>query len=281
MRKYVAGNGVEVPFFIYGTAWKKDDTARLVKLAAACGFTGIDTANQPVHYNEVQVGDALRALAEEGIEREGLFVQTKFTPVPGHGGGTPPYDPHAPLAAQVAQSFESSLEHLGTDYVDSYLLHGPYSRAGLTEADREVWAAIETVYRSKRARVIGVSNVTAQQLRKLCQESDIKPMVVQNRCFATLRWDREVRDVCREFNIVYQGFSLLTANRGVFSDPLIANMAQKHAAAPAPVVFRFAIQAGMVPLTGTTSEEHMRADLRIEKFTLSADEVHYIENIAV
>jgi diketogulonate reductase-like aldo/keto reductase len=91
-------------------------------------------------------------------------------------------------------------------------LHGPYTRTGLSEQDWEVWAAIEEIYSQGKARVIGVSNVSAGQLFLLCSRAKVKPMVVQNRCYASMGWDREVREICRTHNIIYQGFSLLTAN---------------------------------------------------------------------
>src|SRR5215210_6622687 len=112
------------PSFVYGTAWKKDATTELVKTAVKAGFRAIDTANQPKHYSEALVGQAVAALAQDGIARESLWLQTKFTSLNGQDERVP-YDPHADITTQVKQSFESSLEHLGTDHVDSYLLHGP------------------------------------------------------------------------------------------------------------------------------------------------------------
>ncbi|MDH5700625.1 MAG: aldo/keto reductase, partial [Nitrospirota bacterium] len=214
----IAHNTVLLPLFMYGTAWKEGATTHLVQLAVASGFTAIDTANQLIHYREDLVGEALQALDKQGVKRETLFLQTKFTPVNGQDHRTP-YDASADLTTQVQQSFASSLTHLHTDYVDSYVLHGPYSRFGLGESDREVWAAMEEVYQSGKTKMIGISNVTAGQLTQLCAEARIKPMVVQNRCYASHGWDREVREICQAHGIIYQGFSLLTANRDVLSEP--------------------------------------------------------------
>src|SRR5262245_3902940 len=154
------------PSFIYGTAWKKEATANLVTTAVKAGFTAIDTANQPKHYTEPLVGAALEALAREGISRDSLFLQTKFTPLNGQDNRVP-YDPHAALQEQVRQSFESSLRNLKTDHLDSYLLHGPYSYPGLAKEDWEVWGAMEQLYDAGRTRVIGISNVNAIQLSAL------------------------------------------------------------------------------------------------------------------
>ncbi len=267
------------PTFIYGTAWKKDATARLVQAAVKAGFRAIDTANQPKHYSEWLVGEALESLSRDGVGRDSLFLQTKFTPADGHDQRVP-YDPKANLKAQVLQSFESSLGHLRTDRVDSFLLHGPYSFPGLGAEDWEVWGAIEDLYRSRRTGAIGISNVNHLQLAALVERAAIKPMVVQNRCYAKRRWDGEVRRICRDNGIQYQGFSLLTANIPVLHHPPIVTMARNLGVSTAQLIFRFAIQIGMVPLTGTTNEQHMKLDLESSRVQLSEDELAFIESIA-
>jgi diketogulonate reductase-like aldo/keto reductase len=275
-----AYNNVSVPSFMYGTAWKKEATTQLVQSAVATGFTAIDTANQLIHYQEALVGDALLALAQQGVTRDRLFLQTKFTPTNGQDHRTP-YDASAPLTTQVRQSFDSSLAHLHTAYLDSYVLHGPYQRQGLGAADWEVWAAIEGLYQSGKTKMIGISNVTAEQLTQLCDKAAVKPMVVQNRCYAALGWDKEVRDICRAHGIIYQGFSLLTANREVFAEPGVRAIAQRLGAGLAQVVFRFAMQIGMLPLTGTTNQQHMKEDLQAEQLALTAEDMQVIETIGV
>jgi diketogulonate reductase-like aldo/keto reductase len=134
------------------------------------------------------------------------------------------------------------LQHLGVDYIDSYVLHAPYSRRGLSAADWEVWAAMEELYRSGRTKMIGVSNITASQLQQLCEQARMRPMMVQNRCFAASAWDKEVREICQAYEIIYQGFSLLTANRKVLVDPEVHSIASRLGAGPAQVIFRFAMQ---------------------------------------
>lgn len=273
-----AYNGIAIPSFMYGTAWKKEATTQLVQSAVTSGFTAIDTANQLIHYQEALVGDALLALTAQGFKRESLFLQTKFTSVDGQDHRTP-YDANADLTTQVNQSFSSSLSHLHTEYLDSYVLHGPYSRRGLGAADWEVWAAIEALYDAGKTRMIGVSNVSAEQLALLCEKARHKPMVVQNRCYAAFGWDKEVRALCRTHNLIYQGFSLLTANREVFIEPAIRAMAAKYQTGLAQIVFRFSQQVGMLPLTGTTNQQHMIEDLECERFTLTPDELALIETI--
>ena len=126
-----------------------------------------------------------------------------------------------------------------------------------------------------------MSNVNAEQLKQLCEKAEIKPMVVQNRCYAVLGWDKEVREICQANEIIYQGFSLLTANQETLTDPEIRRIAKRLGTGPEQVIFRFAMQMGMIPLTGTTSEQHMKEDLQVESLELSIDETHQIETIAV
>ena len=268
------------PDFLYGTAWKEDRTQALTELALRMGFRGIDTANQRRHYVEAGVGQGLAAAYRAGVvTRADVFLQTKFTYQPGQDHRLP-YDPAADLSTQVAQSLASSLEHLGTDHVDSYVLHGPASSYGWTEHDVEVWAAMVKERDGGRTRLLGVSNVSLRHLHQMVATGAEAPAFVQNRCFARLGWDRDVRAFCRERKIVYQGFSLLTANLEVLHQRLIADIAAQRAATPAQVVFRFALAVGMLPLTGTSDAAHMKQDLASRDLTLSADEVSAIERLA-
>jgi len=276
----IAYNQIPLPSFMYGTAWKKEATSPLVQLAVTSGFKAIDTANQLIHYQESLVGDALLALQQKGVRRDTLFLQTKFTPVNGQDRRTP-YDASADLTTQVKQSMDSSLNHLHTDYVDSYVLHGPYSRVDLGAEDWEVWTAMEELYKLGKTKMIGISNVTAKQLKQLCAKAMNKPMVVQNRCFAVTGWDHEVREICRDQGIIYQGFSLLTANTGVMTHPAVRAIAKRLSCGIAKLIFSFAMQIGMLPLTGTTNAQHMKDDLAADKFKLSQDDIEQIETIAM
>jgi diketogulonate reductase-like aldo/keto reductase len=266
------------PWFIYGTAWKKERTTELVEAAVREGFTAIDTANQPKHYSESLVGEALKRLAESGITREKLFLQTKFTPLEGQDNRVP-YDMDAGLPVQVRQSFQSSLEHLGTNYVDSYLLHGPYNSPDLGDEDWEVWASLEEIHRAGHAKRIGISNVNAQQLETLVARASVKPMVVQNRCYVSRGWDKEVREVCKKHGIAYQGFSLLTANPQALRHRLVEEIANRLVATPEQILFRFAVQVGIIPLTGTTDRAHMAEDLEVARIKLTGDEMRLLENV--
>ena len=265
--------GRAVPAFMYGTAWKEDATEALVREALAAGFRAIDTANQRKHYHEAGVGAALRKAFDEGaVRREQLFLQTKFTFVDGQDHRLP-YDPRAPIDEQVAQSFASSLEHLGVSAIDSYVLHGPSRRHGLGPDDYDAWRAMEAESRAGRTTYLGVSNVLPDQLEALCEFATVPPAFVQNRCYARFGWDAEVRAICDRRGIVYQGFSLLTANGRELSRPGVVAIAERHGRTVPQITFRFALQLGMLPLTGTTSAAHMREDLGAFDFALSEEEV--------
>ena len=191
-------DGVRVPRFLYGTAWKEERTQALTELALRQGFRGIDTANQRRHYHEVAVGKAIQSSIESGVV----------------------------------------------------------------------------------ARDLGISNVTVEQVERLCQEARVRPRFVQNRCLAATGWDRGVRSFCAAHGLVYQGFSLLTANRQILAHPEVGRMAARHSRTVGQIVFRFALDVGMIPLTGTSDAEHMRVDLEVFNFQLEPEEVDRIERLA-
>ncbi|MDZ4684927.1 MAG: aldo/keto reductase [Planctomycetaceae bacterium] len=272
-------HGVQVPRFLYGTAWKEDRTQPLVELALQQGFRGIDTANQRRHYHEAAVGQAIAAsLANGVVSRDKLFLQTKFTFRRGQDHRLP-YDAAATIAVQVEQSFASSLQHLGVQQMDSLLLHGPTQRTGLAAEDWEAWRAMEAIHDRDRVRLLGISNVSREQLQRLCDKARVRPSFVQNRCHADQGWDRRVREFCAAHQLMYQGFSLLTANRAVLARPAVGRITQRHQRTTSQIVFRFALEVGMIPLTGTSSADHMCEDLEVFDFRLAPEEVEQIENL--
>jgi len=269
-----------IPDFLYGTAWKEDRTAALTELAIRTGFRAIDTANQRKHYFEAAVGEGLASAYRAGlVTRADLFLQTKFTYQDGQDHRLP-YDPAATLSLQVAQSMASSLEHLGTDHVDSFVLHGPASNSHWTTEDFEVWQAMIKERDAGRTRLLGVSNVDLSHLQQMARAHAEAPAFVQNRCYARLGWDREVRAFCRERKITYQGFSLLTANKDVLRDSVVTSAAMRANATPAQIIFAFARAVGMLPLTGTSSAEHMQQDLASLGLELPPETVQAIESLA-
>lgn len=257
--------GVLVPTMLYGTAWKEGDTEAPTTGALGAGFPGIDTANQRKHYDETAVG---RAVAAWGTAP---FLQTKFTYLRGQDARLP-YDADAPLAEQVRQCFASSLVHLGVDRIDAYLLHGPESKLGLTPGDWEVWRTMEALHDAGLVRLLGASNVGVDQLRALSAGAKVQPAFVQNRGYARTGFDRDMRAECATRDVVYQGFSLLTANRELWGHKGLHPIARRLGCAPAQVLFRYAMHLGILPLTGTTDPAHMRLDLACTQLLLSEDE---------
>ena len=274
------GQPATIPDFMYGTAWKEERTPSLTELAIRSGFRAIDTANQRRHYFEAGVGQALAAVYRAAVvTRADLFLQTKFT----YQGGQDhrlPYDPEASHSVQVAQSMASSLEHLGTDHVDSFVLHGPASSYNWTGDDAEVWQAMIKERDAGRTRLLGVSNISLRQLEEMTSAHFEMPAFVQNRCYARHGWDRDVRAFCRDRSIIYQGFSLLTANAEVLRHPTVAALAAQENATPAQIIFAFARAVGMLPLTGTSNADHMKQDLASREITLPPNAVAMIESIA-
>ena len=270
----VTAAGIRMPRILYGTAWKKELTDGFVQMAIRHGFRGVDTACQPKHYHEPGVGAAVAACITSGIPREEFFLQTKFTSVSGQDPKRIPYDPRASLADQVVQSFDVSLANLKTHYVDSLVLHSPYPR---DEQTFEAWRALEELVDRGGVRQLGISNCYSLDiLSALHDASRIKPAVVQNRFYAETGYDRELRAFCREQGIVYQGFWTLTANPKLLAADVVQSLAIAYGRTPEQILFRYLTQVDVVPLTGTTSESHMRQDLAIFEFELSATQLQAI-----
>lgn len=263
--------GVRMPRLIYGTAWKKERTADLVSKAIQTGFRGIDTACQPKHYDEPLVGVALRRMQDQGVEREALYLQTKFTPLSSQDPEQVPYDKSAPVEVQVAQSFETSKKNLQTDYVDCLILHSPMASHELT---MKAWYAMEKIHKAGGARQLGISNCyDADVLKALYSDARFKPAVLQNRFCRETEYGTELRHWCADQGVIFQSFWSLTANSHILTSNTVKTLAQKYRKTAAQIFFRYLSQSGIVPLTGTCSEQHMKEDLSIFDFELSSDDV--------
>ena len=255
--------------WMYGTAWKEEKTQGLVMDALESGFRAIDTANQRKHYFEAAVGAALTQYLQSGRgNRDDLFIQTKYTFQAGQDHRLP-YDPSASISDQVHQSVQKSKEHLGIETIDSLVLHGPTLRYGLHQNDWDAWKSMEGTVAAGDVVHLGISNCSAAQLEELLDGVDIKPRFVQNRCYAILNWDADVRAICQDQNIIYQGFSLLTANTHFMQHPLVHEIAARFEKWPSQIVFRYCMDIGILPITGTSDVAHMKGDLECSQFELS------------
>ncbi|KAK2006450.1 aldo/keto reductase [Colletotrichum eremochloae] len=274
-----------IPRLIYGTAWKKSQTAPLVASALSAGFRALDTAASH-HYSEEGVGVGLRTwLAQNpthGVHRSGLYIQTKFSPSPSA----------LPIPDQVHASVASSLKNLSVPgnlfareeapgafkddtegdadfYLDCVLLHAPYPSYADTLL---AWRALES-YVPSRVRTLGISNVGLDDLHALCADASVKPVVVQNRLNPREAYNTPVRVFCRERGINFQSFWTLTAN-----PPLVRSEAVGRVADGAGVSNEVAMYAlvlglrGVSVLDGTTNENRMKEDLEgVEKVAAWAD----------
>ncbi len=230
--------------------------------------------------SEDLVGQALVELqTKHNISRKDLFIQTKFTSIRGQDQSKPlPYDPRAPLIEQVRQSFTTSLKNLNTDYIDSLVLHSPLESHDLT---MEVYREFEKFVDDGRVKQLGISNLyDLNGLKKLYEDARHKPSVIQNRFHAETNFDSDIRQFCREKNIFYQSFWTLTANRNILAHPVVKRLAQEHHGTSAQLFFRFLIDIGLTPLTGTTDEKHMKEDLQVLQWpSLDNDSIVQIKKL--
>lgn len=265
---------------IYGTAWKKEQTQSLVERAIVLGFRSIDTACQPKHYNEKGVGQGIaNALKKLNLDRSQLFVQTKFTPVNGQDPNTIPYNPNDPLEKQVCDSLEISLKNLQTSYIDSLLLHSPIESIQKT---LQAYRVLESFVEDGYVKQIGLSNTyDFRFFEYIYDQAKIKPKVLQNRFYAQTNYDNELRIFCLDHDITYQSFWSLTANAHIVNASQTFNLAKKYNKTNEQIFYRFLTQIGIIPLNGTTNEQHMQLDLQIDSFTLQDQEILSLKKLLV
>lgn len=274
MNYRISNENIKIPTIIYGTAWKKEQTAKFVELALLNGFRGIDTAGQPKHYQENLVGEGLLKAYENGLKREDIYIQTKFTPIDGQDKTNMPYLQEDSLEVQISKSFEKSKQNLHTEYIDSYVLHSPLFPSSKLKL---AWSTMESFYEKKEVGQLGISNCyDLGVLQYLYENSKIKPAVVQNRFYTQTSYDKEIRAWCKSKGIIYQGFWTLTANPNIVSSQEITQLADKYSKTNSQVFYRFLNHIDIIPLIGTTSKEHMIDDITIFDFELEKSEVESI-----
>lgn len=250
------------PYILYGTAWKKDHTADLVYAAVYAGFRFIDTACQPKHYNEADVGYGWKTAADEmKLQRSDLFLQTKFTSLDGQDYYNVPYNKDAQLEAQVSQSIHASLRNLNTHYIDSMLLHSPMRTMDET---MRVWRVLESSVEQGKIRTLGISNCyDPHTFAELYEKAKVKPKVLQNRFYADSNFDVELRRMCREWGVTYQSFWTLGANRQAHATPEWKAMAKEKGLSSQVLMYAYMMTLGHVPLSGTKDDGHMKEDVDI------------------
>ncbi|HEY1673879.1 MAG TPA: aldo/keto reductase [Streptosporangiaceae bacterium] len=249
-------NGQQIPQFGFGVFQiEPKDTAEAVMTALQAGYRHIDTAEG--YGNEKQVGEAV---AKSGLDRGDVFITSKLS-----------NDAHRPDDARVA--FEVTLEALGTDYVDLFLIHWPLP----TRYDGDfvsTWQTLEEFYRDGRARSIGVSNFQPHHLRRLHSETQVPPAVNQIEVHPYLTQD-DVRTFCAEHQIAIEAWSPIAQGQ-VLGDPEIATIAERTGKSPAQVVLRWHIERGDIVFPKSVTPARIRENIDIFDFELSAQDMETI-----
>jgi len=250
------------PHIMYGTAWKKDETANLVLQAIHAGFRFIDTACQPKHYDETGVGYGWKWGTEQlGLNREDLFLQTKFTAIGGQDRNDVPYDAHAELEDQVRQSVITSLRNLQTEYIDSLVLHSPMET--MDETIR-VWKVLEIFVDEGQIKQLGISNCyDPMKFQRLYEQVKVKPKVLQNRFYKKSNFDVELRKICKSLGVEYQSFWTLSASAKALASRDWKAVARTKGLSPQTLMYAFMMTLGHTPLSGTKDSGHMGEDVDV------------------
>ena len=251
-------NGVEIPYLGLGVFQVKDgdETANAVRWAIEAGYRHIDTA--AFYGNEKSVGLGIR---KSGIERRQLFVTTKLWKT-------------ELLQGTQMKAFEQSLKDLQMDYVDLYLIHWP-----VAGKSRETWKILEEIYKSGRARAIGVSNFMEHQLDKLLQDAKIVPAVDQVECHPHLS-QQSLLTYCEKAGIAFEAWSPLGGTGGkLLDDPVLKKIAGKYGKSVAQVILRWDLQRGMITIPKSIHQKWIIANADLYNFELSADDIKVINEL--
>ncbi len=259
MEKFTLSNGVEIPAVGYGTYLTSEKDDGTVAAALAAGYRHFDTAS--FYGTEQALGDALKA---SGVPREELFLTSKLWK-----------DEMGYKNALAA--FERSLQKLGTDYLDLYLIHWPRPddlTAEWRQLGRDTWRALEELYRAGRVRAIGVSNFLPHHLRNLMETAEIMPMVNQIEFHPGYPQTYTV-EFCKAHGILPEAWSPLGRTR-VLQDERLAGIAAKYVKSVAQLCVRFALQCGVAPLPKSSSPARMQANLDVFDFVISDEDMDRI-----
>ncbi|WGT37832.1 aldo/keto reductase [Lysinibacillus sp. 1 U-2021] len=259
MGNVILNNGLKMPLVGYGVfrVPEGDDLAEAVKTAIAKGYRSIDTAQ--VYRNEESVGRGIRAAIEEGlVTREELFITSKVW----NDGLS--YE-------ETLAAYDSSLEKIGLDYLDLYLVHWP----GIDQNYIEVYKALEKIYQDGRVRSIGVSNFHVHHLESLLKETTVVPVINQIEFHPHLIQE-EVRAYCKDKGIQVEAWSPLM-NGSLLEEALIQELASKYGKTPAQIVLRYDVQHDVVTIPKTMTPARMAENLAVFDFTLTEQEMTQLD----
>jgi methylglyoxal/glyoxal reductase len=258
--KTVLNNGVEMPWMGLGV-FKVEEGPELVNAvesAIKLGYRSIDTA--AIYGNEEGVGQGIReGIAEAGISREDLFITSKV------------WNSDLGYEATI-QAYETSLQKLGLEYLDLYLIHWP-----VEGKYKDAWRALETLYKEGRVRAIGVSNFQVRHLEELLKDAETKPVINQVEYHPRLT-QQEVKAFCRDNGIQLEAWSPLMQGQ-LLDNEIITAIAEKNGKSAAQVILRWDLQNGVITIPKSTKEHRIAANRSIFDFELSSDEMEQISSL--
>lgn len=249
-------NGVQMPYLGLGVYLSKDgeEVINAVKEALNQGYRHIDTA--AIYENEEGVGEGIR---QSNVPREDVFLVSKV------------WNTDQGYEATL-KAFEASLNRLGTDYLDLYLIHWPKG-----DLSKDTWRALESLYREKRVRAIGVSNFLKHHLEDLLDTAEIVPMVNQME-FHPYLVQQELMDFCSSHQIQYEAWSPLMQGN-IFDLDIMKDMAAKYNKTIAQIVLRWDLQKGVVTIPKSSKKERIKANSELFDFTLSDEDVKLLDSL--
>jgi diketogulonate reductase-like aldo/keto reductase len=251
-------NGVDIPQLGYGVFQvPPEDTKQAALMALEAGYRHIDTAT--AYDNETGVGEAIR---ESGLDRDAVFVTTKL------GNPDQGYD-------DTLRAFDASMERLGFDVLDLYLIHWPLPAKDLYV---DTWRAMEKLYLDGRIRAIGVSNFQPDHLRRLCDTSEVIPVLNQVELHPYLQQE-EVRRTHEELGIVTEAWSPIAQGGALLEDEVVTSLADKHGRTAAQIVLRWHVEHGNVVIPKSVTPSRVEENADIFDFSLDEDDLAVIEKL--
>ena len=251
-------NGLRMPQLGYGV-WQvpNEEATPAVKQALNAGYRSIDTAT--IYGNESGVG---KALAASNISREDLFITTKVW------NADQGYD-------NTLKAFDTSLEKLGLDYVDLYLIHWP---TPMYNTYVETYKALEKLYKDGRTKAIGVCNFDIDHLQRILDECTVTPAVNQVECHPYLQ-QKELKKFCEEHNIFLEAYSPLMNGKTVLQDEIIKKIAIQYEKTPAQVILRWHLQSNSIVIPKTVTPSRMEENINVFDFELSEADMDQIAEL--
>lgn len=256
MKQIMLSNGVQMPMEGFGVFQIPNDACEAVVLTALkTGYRLIDTASS--YQNEKAVGEAIR---KSGIPREELFITTKaYIQEMGY--------------EKTKLAFERSLKNLGLDYLDLYLIHMPFGDY------YGAWRAMEELYEQGKIRAVGVCNFLPDRLLDLCKNVRIRPMINQIEHHPHDQRDEEIA-LMKKMGVQPEAWAPFAEGlKGMFSEPLILELAQKHHKTPVQILLRWNIENGCIVIPKTVHESRMRENLDIWDFQLSKQDLERMKEL--